>query len=291
MQIVLHIGVHDTDEDRLLKCLLRNTEKLAEEGIIVPETGRYRPVVREALQTLQDNAASDQMQQTLLDALVDDDEAHRVILSHDSFLGMPGRAIKGDKFFPLVTKRGPRLRNHFAKSQMEIFIALRNPATFLPALFARTKETDFTAFIDGSDPLALRWSDMIARLRQAVPDAPVTVWCNEDTPLIWYEILQRMSGHDEFTLLDGRDDFYAGIMSKTGLTRMQSYLKAHPPQNSMQLRRIIAAFLDKFALEDALEEEIDLPGWDEAYVDQLTANYDADVALLGDIEGVTYITP
>ncbi|MEM9583695.1 MAG: hypothetical protein AAGA08_11315 [Pseudomonadota bacterium] len=291
MHIVLHIGVHCTDEDRLLKCLLQNTDKLGEEGIVVPETGRYRPVIRETLQVLKDDDASDEMRQTLLDALVDDDDARRVVLSHDSFLGVPGRAIKENALYPMVGKRGSRLRNLFANSTMEIFLGLRNPATFIPAVFARAKEPDFATFLGGSDPMLLRWSDMIARLRNALPDAPVTVWCNEDTPLIWHDLLQRLSGHDEFTLLDGRDDFYGEIMSKTGLTRMQSYLKAHPPQNELQLRRILSAFLDKFAIEDALEEEIDLPGWDEAYIDRLTEQYDADVALIPDIDGVTFIAP
>ncbi len=291
MQIALHLGVHCTDEDRLLKCLLQNSDKLAEEGIVIPETGRYRPVIREALQVLQGDSAPEEMQQTLLDALVDDDDAVRIFLSHDSFLGVPGRAVENNELYTMVPKRAPRLRDLFASSQVEFFVGLRNPATFIPAAFGRAKEPDFAKFIEGSDPALLRWSDMIARLRQAVPDAPVTVWCNEDTPLIWHDILKRMSGHDEFTLLDGRDDFLGEIMTKTGLVRMQSYLQSHPPQNEMQRRRIVSAFLDKFAMEDALEEEIDVPGWTEEYVDHLSTQYDADVALIGDIPGVTFIAP
>ena len=291
MKIALHLGVHCTDEDRLLNCLLKNTDKLSEEGIVVPEAGRYRPVIREALQALKDDAASAEMQQTLLDAMTDDDDATRIVLSHDSFLGVPGRSVEDNLLYTTVSKRAPRLRNLFAGSQMELFIALRDPATFIPAVFARAQEQDFAKFIEGSDPLSLQWSDVIRRLREAVPDAPVTVWCNEDTPLIWNDILRRLSGHDEFTLLDGRDDFLAELMSRAGLARMQSYLEAHPPQNEMQRRRIVSAFLDKFALDDALEEEIDLPGWTEDYIEQLSALYDADVTTIGKMDGVTLVAP
>ncbi|MDA8747718.1 hypothetical protein N9M66_05860 [Litoreibacter sp.] len=291
MQIALHLGVHCTDEDRLLKCLLQNVDKLSEEGIHVPEIGRYRPVIREALHVLKDDAASDEMQQTLLDALVDDDDAARIVLSHDSFLGVPGRSVENNQLYTTASKRAPRLRNLFASCEVEFFIALRDPATFIPAAFGRAKEPDFSAFLEGSDPMALRWSDVIARLREAVPDAPVTVWCNEDTPLIWCDILQRLSGHDAFTILDGRDAFIGELMSKAGLARMQSYLEAHPPQNEMQRRRIVSAFLDKFALEDALEEEIDLPGWTEDLIAQMSESYDADVATIGDMQGVTLLTP
>lgn len=291
MQIALHLGVHCTDEDRLLKCLLKNTDKLAEGGVIVPEVGRYRPVIRETLHVLKGDEAPDEMQQTLLDALVDDDDATRIVLSHASFLGVPGRAVESNLLYPTITKRAPRLRNLFAQSQVEFFISLRDPATFIPAVFARAQEPSFEMYIEGSDPKVLRWSDAIQRLREAVPDAPVTVWCNEDTPLIWNEVLRHLSGHDEFTILDGRDDFLGELMSKAGLARMQSYLEAHPPQNEMQRRRIVSAFLDKFALEDALEEEIDLPGWTEDYIRALSEQYDADVATIKDIPGVTMLSP
>ncbi len=36
MEIVYHLGAHCTDEDRLLRCLLKNRGILAQQGIIVP---------------------------------------------------------------------------------------------------------------------------------------------------------------------------------------------------------------------------------------------------------------
>lgn len=290
MQIALHLGAHCTDGDRLLNCLRRNADKLAEEGIMVPDFSRYRPVIREAMNVLQGDVAPPEMQQTLLDAMVDDDAATRIVLSHDSFLSVPGRSVEENELYTTTSFKGPRLRNLFARCDVELFIGLRDPATFIPAVFDRAQEKDFTAFIEGSDPLELRWSDMIKRLRAAIPDAPVTVWCNEDTPLIWPEILRELSGHDQFTVLDGQDDFLAELMSKAGLQRMQSYLQAHPPQNELQRRRIVSAFLDKFALDEAIEEEIDLPGWTEDYINQISELYDEDVQKIASIEGVTLLT-
>lgn len=291
MQIALHLGAHCTDEDRIFKCLYRNADKLAEEGIIIPEQGRYRPVIRETLQVLKDDMPSPEMEQTILDALLDEDDAARVVLSHDAFLGVPGRAIENHELYTTIPYKAPRLRALFASSQVEFFIAIRDPATFIPAVFERAQEPDFNAFLEGADPMRLRWSDAIMRLRHAVPDAPVTVWCNEDSPLIWNEILREVSSHDQFTILDGRDDFPGELMSRGGLKRMQNYLEAHPPQNELQRRRIVAAFLDKFALDEAIEQEIDLPGWTNAYVEQLTALYDEDVEQIARIPGVTLITP
>jgi len=61
--------------------------------------------------------------------------------------------------------------------------------------------------------------------------------------------------------------------------------------SEMQKRRIYAAFLDKFAMEEALEEELDLPGWTEELVDSLTEIYDQDIYHLQRIPGVTLIAP
>jgi hypothetical protein len=54
---------------------------------------------------------------------------------------------------------------------------------------------------------------------------------------------------------------------------------------------VIAAFLDKFALDDEIEEELDMPGWTEALVDDLSDQYDEDVLAIQRMPGVTMIAP
>ena len=50
--------------------------------------------------------------------------------------------------------------------------------------------------LNGVDPGAFRWTDMVKRLREAHPDMPMTIWCNEDTPLIWAQVVREMAGLD-----------------------------------------------------------------------------------------------
>mgnify|MGYP002826099982 CR=1 FL=1 len=45
------------------------------------------------------------------------------------------------------------------------------------------------------------------------------------------------------------------------------------------------------SLDEAMEEELDLPGWDAAYVEMLTELYDEDVCQIGQMPGVTLIEP
>jgi hypothetical protein len=60
---------------------------------------------------------------------------------------------------------------------------------------------------------------------------------------------------------------------------------------SSDLRRIVSAFLDKFALSDQIDMELDLPGWDEDLIDTLTENYRNDIARIRAIPGVTFLDP
>lgn len=75
------------------------------------------------------------------------------------------------------------------------------------------------------------------------------------------------------------------------MVRLEAYLKTHQPKNPQQRRRIVAAFLDKFGLEDELEEELDLPGWTDELVDKLTELYEQDMFTIAQIPGVRLLTP
>ena len=80
-------------------------------------------------------------------------------------------------------------------------------------------------------------------------------------------------------------------MRPEGMKRFTSYLAAHPEITAAQHQRVIAAFLDKYAIDDALEEELDMPGWTEELVEDMTEVYDEDLARIQEIPGVRVILP
>ena len=291
MQVVYHLGVHCTDEDQLLKCLLKNRGPLADQGTVIPNPGRCRKPLREALRALNGRPATADMQEMLLDAVMDEDHAERLVFSQKSFLAAPARAMEMNMLYHEAGEKTAALAQLFPQAECQFHIGIRNPATYIPALFASTNESDFAGFVAGIDPRALLWSDLIVRVRNAAPDASVTVWCNEDTPLIWNELLGELAGHDPLKELEGSYDFLSTIMTEAGLKRMQDYLEKHPPQNELQRRRVVAAFLDKFAIEEEIEEELDLPGWTEDLVEELTEAYEEDLFEIERLEGVRFITP
>jgi len=176
----------------------------------------------------------------------------------------------------------------FPDSPVALFLAVRNPATFVPALFGLMQQPPdaLGEILAGINPLALRWSRTVSDVRAACPDCPLTVWCHEDAPLLWGEIMRSIAGVPEEAGMHGGFDLLREIISPEGLKKLRLYTKAHPPANDTIRRRIIGAFLAKFALEDQIEEELDLPGWSPDLVARMTATYEADLDIIAATPGV-----
>ena len=213
----------------------------------------------------------------------------RIILVH-VFVLLPQWVLK-DTLYPAAGERVRAFSQIFPEIEAEFHLAIRNPATFLPALFERHKSKDYTEFLAGADPLELRWSDVVERIVTANPDAQLSIWCDEDTPLIWPEVLRGVAGLPEDAVLEGEGDLLASLMSGDGHGRMLAYLETHPPANFMQRRKIISAFLDKFVLPERVDIEVEMPGWTADYVEELTARYDEDVARIAGMGDVRFIAP
>lgn len=291
MQLVLHTGVHFTEEDRLLKCLLRNREDFAQRGVSVPGPGKYRGLLRETLHALCENDPAPNARRILMDAILDADHVDRVILSNAHFFGAPRTAVRQGLLYTNAPVRLAQLVQLFEPDQIEVFMAIRNPATFLPHAFKQSPRGDLLDFMGGVDPRLVRWSDLLTRMRQAVPEVSITVWCNEDSPMIWAQIIREIAALDHGQKIIGGFDLLSDIISKEGMTRFRAYLKKKPDISEMQKRQVIAAFLEKFALDDVIEEELDMPGWTDALVQEMTDVYDEDLHTINRIPGVQLLTP
>jgi hypothetical protein len=281
MRIVYHLGAHFTDEERMLRCFAKNIDLLQRNGIVVPAPKRYRALLREQATLLKGQPATTDAQALILEQIMVEDRADRLILSWDSFLSLPAWVLK-NTLYPAAGERVRAFSQIFPQIEAEFHLAIRNPATFLPALYERLKPASYGEFLAGADPFDLHWSEVIERILEANPDAPLTVWCDEDTPLIWPEVLRAISGLPEDCEIEGEDEL---------LTRMRAYIAGHPPQNPQQRRKIVSAFLDKFALPERIDMAVDMPGWTAEVLAELTENYDIDVARIAAMPQVTFIAP
>ncbi|NDW00064.1 hypothetical protein [Salipiger sp. PrR002] len=293
MQVILHIGVHCTDEDRLLKGLLRNACDFHREGISIPGPSRYRMLLSEVVSQLGAGAPAPEAREVMLDAILSEDPAlvKRVILSHETLLSVPKLALEGGEIYRKAERRLQAVAKIFDGDDLQILIGLRDFATWIPAMLRATPHETPESFLAGADPMQLRWSDLIARIRQALPDVPLLLWCNEDTPLLWGQILREAAGIEAERKIIGSFDLFSELVSPEAMQRFRGFLRENPQVSEAQKRRVMAAFLEKYALPEAMEEELDMPGWDAAYVDMLTELYDEDVWQISQMDGVRVLAP
>ena len=292
MRIVYHLGAHCTDEERLIRCLLKNRSSLAEEGILVPSPLQYRRLLRDTAMQLKGSPATDQIEAEVLRQILEGDipdGAERMILSWDSFMSFPQWVLRG-RLYGFAGERIRAFTEVFPNHQAEFHLALRNPATFLPALAEKLQKTPADSLLEGIDPLSLRWSQVVAQIRQFSPNTPLTVWCDEDAPLIWPQVMRVVTGRTAPGPLIDEDELLGQIMVPGGLARLRAYLAQHPPTDEAQRRRIVGAFVEKMGDPERLTMRFEMGGWTEETVEAITARYVEDVERIRRMRGVTVIS-
>lgn len=292
MDIALHLGVHCTDDERIFRALMKNRDRLAAAGTALPVTRSYRQMLPKLVRSLRGAPAGADAQEMVRDALGVDDSTRRLILSHENLACFPVQAVGPNGLYPQLHLRLAALANIFPTERCTFFVALRNPATLLPDLLERGNVTTYEELMADTDPRDLRWGPVLRALLSAVPDAGLVFWCNEDTPLIWPDLLRRIASDSDPAPLEGAEDMLALLLTEAGFGRYREFVTSREaPLTPSQQQRVAAAFLRKFAKPEEMELAVDLPGWSETLIAQITEDYDADVAEIAALPGVTFLMP
>ncbi|WP_456387873.1 hypothetical protein [Profundibacter sp.] len=289
--IIYHLGAPHTDNDQITWSLRRDTELLADIGTMIRKPKEYRKLIKDMILELEGDEPSIVDQEGLLSSIIRNQQVDRLIMSDSRFLGVPAWMFYGGEFYKNAGRNTARIRNLFPNNPCEFYLGISSPANFIPAVFNTQTDKSYEQFIDGAVLETLRWSDVISQIQQQNPDCPITVWCNEDTPIIWPSVLREIAGLDPQVRLQGELDVIGQIMSPDGVELLVKYLEERPNLSEIQRRRIRGIFLEKFYLDDAVEEEIDLPGWTDETVDALTDIYEDDIERIERLPGVNFISP
>ena len=274
-----------------MKTLLRNKEGFLARGTSVPGPAKYRALLKDCMAASKVSPPSEDAQELLWDAILEEEHADRVVLSNPHFFGSQRDALDGQRLYPEAEDRMHALKALFPDDDLELFMAIRSPTGFLPKLLEKAGAGRRQTVLNTTNPEELRWSAMIARIRAAVPDVPITLWCYEDLPMIWAQILRELGNLEADSKVKGGMDLLGTIMTREGMRRMRAYLHDRPEMTEIYKRRVFAAFLDKFAVEEALEEELDIDEWTPEFIARIEDAYDADVDQLSRIPGVRLLAP
>lgn len=291
MQVAYHLGVHGTDQDGLVRTLLQNRSSLSKLGTEVPSPGRYRAVLGEALNALRGGEASEDMQELVLDAILDTEKPKRIVLSQPGFLGLPERAITPRGLFADVAARISALSNLFPDAEVEYFLALKNPATLIPFLVEATEGKQYDAILGDIDPIELRWNEAARRLVQAAQGRKVVIWCNEDAPILWPELVRRIGGIQDNTRILGSFSMASKLIRPEGTAWLRNQLLQNNAITMEERRDLFAKALQQFHLPDAIYQVVNYPDWTQQFIDEITELYYSDVAEIAALPGVEFMMP
>lgn len=291
MDIALHLGAHLTDDSQLRDCLLANSDMLAERGILVARARDFQGLLNDAAEHISSGHGAPQAFEQLLDAVGAGADTRRLVLSAQRVLARLPDCLDDTRLYPGAARRIAALRHIFAGQTVEIFLAVRNPASFVPAFLGsgRTQldgQSDMP--IEGSN---LRWSELIEEFRTIWPEARLTIWCDEDTPFIWHRVLGLVAGHTPEREFENSFNWFDTVLVDGASAKLATYLDASPPVDDIHRQKVISVFLDKFCDDQKLDIDVSVTGWSEAHVEYLTDLYDADTSRIAAMDGVTLIQP
>lgn len=83
-----------------MKYLLRNKDSFSQKGIAVPRPGKYRPLLKQTPYALRAAPAADGARDVLLDAIMDEEDVGRLLLSNAHFFGASRAAVRGGILHP-----------------------------------------------------------------------------------------------------------------------------------------------------------------------------------------------
>jgi hypothetical protein len=69
---------------------------------------------------------------------------------------------------------------------------------------------------------------VVARIIETNPGCPLIVWCNEDTPLIWGDVMRALAGLPDDIALGGEFDMLEHVMTREGMAELRAHLDAQP---------------------------------------------------------------
>lgn len=293
MRIIYHLGAHGTDDGKLVRGLLRDKALLNARGIAVPSPRSYRTLLFRLAEQLRGSAADEDARQMILDAVLGDEDRApgTLIFSGEQLACFPMQVVTDRGFYAPLPRKFAAYANIFPYEDNAFFLALRNPATMIPDLIAKAKSGTYDAVMAGQDPRNLRWFPVIRQILEALPGVRLTLWCDEDAPLLWPDVLRRMTGLPADVALAADSERLAPVMQPEAMARLEAYLATHAIGDLPKRRKIAAAFLERFADPDAVSMDLPLPGWSEALVATITSAYEEDCDRIAALPGVTFLIP
>ncbi|MRX51887.1 hypothetical protein GI374_15965 [Paracoccus sp. S-4012] len=286
MQVAFHVGVRGAEDEGIRACLEANRAALAAHRVEISDNAVNEPILNEAIRALKGGVASPEMEEVVLDALVEGEDTRRLVMSRTTFLGIPRRAFAAEGLFGGAGKKLRGIADVLPGCRSEFFFAIRNPATLLPELAAREKQPPASG-----DLVERRWGPTLQGVVEALGGRRLVLWCNEDAPFVLPEAIRMIAGVPAEEPLKGDNAVLGRLLTQEGRKAWRQRARAIAPGDIAARRALVAELLAGHHDPETVRASIAMPGWDQGVVDDITAAYEADVAMIAALPGVEFLSP
>ncbi|MDA7965222.1 hypothetical protein [Ruegeria sp.] len=243
------------------------------------------------MKTPEDGGAAPETHAKLLSMIPQGKPVERVILSAAALIGEHPAIIADGQLYPHAGQRMALLDRALPDVTVELFVGLCNPGTFIPKALMQLSDPQRRAVVTSTDLSCLGWLPMIEDIRDLAPDVKITLWRNEDSPLIWGDILRAIADVPQDTPVVNEFGLLSSLVSEAGQHQIEMAAEVAPSERDATFREALAQVFQDHALPEAIEEELDLPGWSNDLVAAFTELYEQDVARLQSMPDIRFLAP
>lgn len=288
LSISLHLGVHKTASTHLQKSLQRSPGKLAPAGITFRGPKYLRDPDHKLAQVMRTNGPD-------LEAVFGADPLHqmagaadRLVLSDENLLGLVFSDLHPGMPYPRARGRIERLLAALAPSSVQMFLAVRDPASWLVSLYSqRIKGGHYMSFADfcaGFSTVDLQWSGLIRRLLSLDHHQGITIWQHENYSAVGDSLLKAMLGR---TPPKGVKLLHNKVNKSISAAAIDHLLSKHGQGEDMPGNW----GKDAQALYPLSEDYPAFDPWSEEEKQASRAAYQADLEQIRTLPHVTFLSP
>lgn len=285
LSISLHIGAHRTASTHFQQLVECNSAALEQSGIMAHTPSSLRGEGKPLWDKLTSKQiASQEEQESLIKQL--SKSYSQLVLSEENTLGSMFSSSGGmtSSLYPNGHVKVAIFLKNTPNCSTTTYIAIRNPATYLPSVYAygltRGRYMSFDGFMGKVSPFALKWSDLVSRVRQLRNTRNVVIWKHEDYTLREFDIFGEVTTLSTRNLIRPKNPNIHSSIPLEAITELSRIGWDHLSREVVEKTR--KRFLP-------LRDYGRFQPFTDNQVDKLNMAYDEDCEAIGKIPGVVFI--
>lgn len=289
-KVIFHLGVHKTASTHLQRSFKKNQDLLDEYGFTYINPKQCREALFPITLKLRDGGDEASLQKHT--EMVFHGAANgnpNLIISDENMIGHLDQLINKNLIYPWSHFRLARFFRLLPTHEFEMFVGLRNLATYLPSAYVENllhaKYQTFESFMNHSNPWDFSWATMMRRFGNMSAGRKFNVWQYEDYGSIKSEIVSQMTTPALAHRFEFINKYPRPILSHAAV---DYFAKA---RNSGRTERSIEILQEAGELFPIGEQHPAFQPFSQQDIEKATEKYIQDIRMIAKMDHVRLVAP